>query len=1095
MRGPQMVAFEPHDAPLPSRAARLWRASMGIPFYTASKRRIRFLCLLGAAAGLCVFQHAIAEEVFDVTIAPQQLSSALQELAHQTGADVVFFSEVTKSHAAPQVNGRYTLTAALTRLLSGTGLSFRLLDDASFTVYRPEADAGSELTRAGGSKETPDTRQHRLASRNGRGFLRRMATTLGNALIERPLRTAEPENAPPKAEVEEAPDNGSQQSLGGVETIVVTGTRMAIGDPTVRVDSITSETMSALGLVTVSDVVRSIPGIAAITSIPQTVASNSPPFNLDCVPMAVEDRGDPYTFIGVATANMRGLGTENTLVLVNGRRIAGMPGSPNFTTNLRDIPTEAIERVELMMDSGSVLYGSDAIGGVINVITRKDYTGLSASVQTQYGSAGSSRQEYRLSLGKAWRNGSLSFATSKGASVPLSRWQAGDNRVANLTPAFDADPHYIRRDHGNVNVPIIYAFPWGPYFTVDRHNDGRNLSVDEIRPIEKDDLVGAIDQNGSERTSDFSVTVDFRQELLDALTLTLEYIRNRDWSSANPAVSSVTFEVPASNAFNPFDHAVWVYYRPNVEVANGLIPPDDYVRTTSSNRAFAALKYAFSESTDFTVQYQTSWSASVGRIDMFHRPADPDQRAKIGELLASDDPEVAVNFFGDGTAQNDTIGFFHTRYSPSYPNARLRNFEWFLRTKAPRLGQRDIHVLIGSERRTQSTKSSRTRGFTGFDEPEQVLQALFAESHLTLFDEKHAKPGIKRLALSLKGRYDRFAARGQYVDPYSGETVATSRANSRFTPRLGIRWDVNDSLSWMGSWGQSFRAPSVIELQLGRGVIRDGNPFDPLCGYCAHPDAVSVYGANPSLRPEYSTNLNLFVNWRPSRIPGLDIRVDYRRVDYRDKITDSHALGRLLPPEEFGRLEEVFVRNDDGVLLQEINYPMNISRRYQRIIDLDISQQIPIAPGAGELEARLYASYPLDYYEQAFKDSRKVGVIGSPGGIQRYSLFGEIRWRKDNMALTAVIDHAPGSDDGWDAISTYYAPQYEGHRIGSRTTVDLSGSYEMANGLRFHLGSKNLFNRRHPFAFGRHTEPYDASRIDLRGRVVFLEVSYNRSRR
>jgi len=158
-----------------------------------------------------------------------------------------------------------------------------------------------------------------------------------------------------------------------LDEIVVTGTRLSVGDPTARIDVMTFEDIQARGLSTIEDVLRSIPqnfiGFGNFSNNEQlfTLASLS---------------------AGTQLANLRGLGSENTLVLVNGRRRAGVAGNDNGYVNLANIPVAMIERVDVLLGGGSAIYGSDAIGGVINIITRKDYRGVSVRARIDKSSTG-----------------------------------------------------------------------------------------------------------------------------------------------------------------------------------------------------------------------------------------------------------------------------------------------------------------------------------------------------------------------------------------------------------------------------------------------------------------------------------------------------------------------------------------------------------------------------------------------------------------------------------------------------------------------------------------------------------------------------------
>jgi iron complex outermembrane receptor protein len=102
---------------------------------------------------------------------------------------------------------------------------------------------------------------------------------------------------------------------------------------------------------------------------------------------------------GLASANLRGIGEESTLVLLDGRRVSNYAFAGN-TVDLNAIPLSALERVEILKDGASAIYGSDAVAGVINFILRKDFQGLEASAQgdwTEHG--GGEQRQASLSLG------------------------------------------------------------------------------------------------------------------------------------------------------------------------------------------------------------------------------------------------------------------------------------------------------------------------------------------------------------------------------------------------------------------------------------------------------------------------------------------------------------------------------------------------------------------------------------------------------------------------------------------------------------------------------------------------------------------------
>ncbi len=141
---------------------------------------------------------------------------------------------------------------------------------------------------------------------------------------------------------------------------------------------------------------------------------------------------------GAASISLRGLGADATLVLVNGRRVAISPFAESITTNFVDInsiPVSAIERVEILKDGASALYGSDAVAGVINIILRKDFEGLELS--GQYGStteSGYDEQNYSAVWGFGGEDSNVTFIFDYFKNSTLQNTERGTLGSANQTP-------------------------------------------------------------------------------------------------------------------------------------------------------------------------------------------------------------------------------------------------------------------------------------------------------------------------------------------------------------------------------------------------------------------------------------------------------------------------------------------------------------------------------------------------------------------------------------------------------------------------------------------------------------------------------------
>src|SRR5437660_199256 len=168
------------------------------------------------------------------------------------------------------------------------------------------------------------------------------------------LEPAAPTSAPP-----------SDQRRAVTEEMVVTGSRIRRKDLTTPapVTVITREQLEASGRVTIGDFLQTLPE-----------QGNAPNFQLNT-------GGINYGADGTTRINLRSLGIQRTLVLINGRRVVPSGLGADAAVDLNTIPTEAVDRVEVLKEGASAVYGSDAIAGVVNIITRRNFSGTSLGVQ------------------------------------------------------------------------------------------------------------------------------------------------------------------------------------------------------------------------------------------------------------------------------------------------------------------------------------------------------------------------------------------------------------------------------------------------------------------------------------------------------------------------------------------------------------------------------------------------------------------------------------------------------------------------------------------------------------------------------------------
>lgn len=311
-----------------------------------------------------------AEQPVSVHIESQSVRAALQQFGEQTGLQVLMRLSGNEADDAkvPSVQGKFTVKEALERLLFKSGLQYEFINDRTIRVSSPMADPASQISSVPllrfAQAETP--------SRRGGG---RQGEVTGQQIGDHPAE--DPAQAHKRVELEE---------------IVVTGTHIRGSRPSSPIVTITQEDMRLAGHNTLGEVVRALPQNFAGGQNPGVVLGAS-----------AGGIGNQNS-TGGSSLNLRGLGPDATLTLLNGARLP-YDGFAQ-ATDVSVIPVAAIERIEVLLDGASAIYGSDAVGGVTNIILKRDYRG--AELAARYGAAtdgGDAQTQYTGVAGRSWVSG------------------------------------------------------------------------------------------------------------------------------------------------------------------------------------------------------------------------------------------------------------------------------------------------------------------------------------------------------------------------------------------------------------------------------------------------------------------------------------------------------------------------------------------------------------------------------------------------------------------------------------------------------------------------------------------------------------------
>lgn len=589
-------------------------------------------------------------------------------------------------------------------------------------------------------------------------------------------------------EADEEASESEEESDEVMDQMTVTGTRLPDGDPTALVQSYTAEDIALTGATTLDDFFRTIP--QQFNSTNPTTAGI-----FDNGDQLRGDSGGLYRRTDLATVNLLGLGSGNTLILLNGRRVASYGGSERDIVNILGIPMSAIERVDIQLDGGSAVYGSDAIGGVVNFITKKNYRGITGNLKQEISSSGSDLLTGGATLGVSWGlfggrgNGTLNL--SKSEQEPILNAKLGFNTRDFrdiLGPEFDYRVYYTSQPGIVYHWNGSKRFPY-PYFnnyyidgtwdrdpeklfsyqlpsdhsglgaTVDDFKKGPNNSYDHIEPYDRIEH-----ENGSHRSNQ-SAILSLNHDVFEGLKVYFDGRYNESWTYRKDALPFMTVAVPASNAYNPFGQPMVVRYAPGVEQDNGLLPTPFQENTEVIEGGTLGIQWNFMGNQ--TVQFEYTDSESETHQTYFRVPLTRERYAAGTEeyysRLSSPDPAVAFNLFGNGTAQGSAIRDFLGETGRQIGINRTTTMELLFKGYLWEFRGDEISYVVGT-RRSAKRYQTRYRSTTGvstyeFDynaiwngttEPTIRNESYFFEVWVPLFSEAHAGWWGRSLQLTLK---------------------------------------------------------------------------------------------------------------------------------------------------------------------------------------------------------------------------------------------------------------------------------------------------------------------------------------------------------
>lgn len=973
-------------------------------------------------------------EKIQFNIPEQSLASALVALSHQSGETILANPDLTRDRTTDAVSGAYTTPEALSRLLESSGLRYQYRDDQSYLVT---AMMRSDSLQAQAAKRNPPrSRELRLAQISEQERQSQVTSNDANDESDRP------------------------------DEIVVTGTLIRgsqpVGAQLLVLDRLEIE---KTGLSTTAEVIQ---------TLPQTLGAG-PNGDTTSVPGLV-DAANNRGF--GSSINLRGLGADSTLTLINGRRVA--PGGANGDfIDVSLIPLTAVERVEVLPDGASALYGADALGGVVNVVLREDYEGLETRLRYGTVTAGD-QQEFQIGqvIGTNWDSGGVLIAYEYFNQDSLFSEDRDFAASSDLTPFNGENFGQPFSNPGNISAG-------GQLFAIPTGQDGTNLQPSDLITGEvnlQNQRLGTTALPGQERHSVFAT---INQKLADRIELFSEFrYSDRSFESFASALGASLF-VPSSNPFfvDPVGGSSTVVVQYNF--FNELGPLESTGNVESINAVGGGAINLFN---DWRFETYTSYSRenTVEELDNFI------DFAAVAAALADTNPDTAFNPFGDGLNTNPvtaaTLGTSARRDLVS----ELLSVNFKADGSLFELPGGEVKLAIGGEYRLEDLKSDLRFGTanlpTGLFDRE--IFAFFGEARIPIIGEANSLPWIKSLDISVAGRFEDYSDFG-----------TTSN------PKIGISLSPVDGFTFRGTYSTSFRAPLLTELDTSgnsAGVFETDDPAAP----GGRSNIISLSGGNADLQPEDATSWSAGFDFAPDALPGLNLSVTYFDIDIEGRISRPTVFASVLANEsQFG---EIITRNPDPGTAQAILDDTNISVRnfigatgadIDAIVDLrlnnlgvtevnglDITAAYSVDTPIGSLGFSSNSSIYFEFQEAITAASPKVDVLDTIFNQVDFRTRNSISWSNDaGLSATGYINY---TDNHTDNVSD---PTRE---IGSWTTVDFNVSYntqerfssDLLHGILLSVSVQNLFDEDPPFVNNPLGVAFDPTNSNPRGRFIAFQV-------
>jgi iron complex outermembrane recepter protein len=855
-------------------------------------------------------------------------------------------------------------------------------------------------------------------------------------------------SATPSASQSDAQPIGSGSTDANVtqaEEIVVTGSSIRGVAPTgSALTTVSRADIVATGASTTTELLRSVPQLGSFGATGQNTGHDQANFV------------DQPAIHGIGVGNGGG---GLTLVLVDGLRLPGA-GINQTAPDPSAIPPSAIERVEVVADGASSIYGSDAVAGVVNFILRKNVDGVEVNGRIGFG------DDYRtyngsILAGQVWSTGSI-----------LLDYEYSENSALNGRER----SYYFTRTPSTLCSPANVTVGGTTYGLSSAGATAGTLNQCDVNRA--NDLVPAQHRHQG--------MASVRQELGDNLTLRARSIYSRRSVNSRQAisggyVSSGGLNVPVeSGPFYDYVLGLGVPAGPQVVTYN----PSGDLGATVTNRIRTE---TWSSNVGLDAGLFADWNGSVD----FNYGRERDRIYQPGlnqSLLTTLVAAGQFNPYGVGPTNDPALVSRISDYRTHYYGQQtvlegLAKVDGTLFS----LPGGAVKAALGTDLRRERFAARVDVGPEGTPPQTSTVgtrksYSFYGELFIPVFGDENAIPLFRQLDISVSGRYDHY-------DDVGGTT----------NPKIGVNWRPVQSVTLHGSFGKSFHAPSLADA--GTAIDTRAIRFGDFTGAGSGAYSIVLAGGN-RLEPEKATTWSLGADFRPEFISGMKISASYFNIDYKNVITfpgfnvvnepnnPIYDRYRTYAPTADEVLAATAGMRHDGLSYPDVTdlptaiYDLrrqNFARQKIDGIDFDISYAFTAGPSSFNVGAA--GTWLWKFDQQINGDTTVISRLHTNYAVN-LKARGHIGWAQGPFDATAFVNY-----------TNRYRNTIDNRRTKAFTTVDFHGGWTLplsgiASDTQLTIDVSNLFDKKPPFFYdaGNNYYGFDPTVASPLGRVVSLGI-------